>query len=135
MKPLLIYAAVTILLAAVDAIRIRLSWGKKKNIDHRISWGLAIAAGITQYLITKPPYHNSLFWGLFWFAYMCVSVRLLIYDVFLDLFRWRKIGYTSSTTSSWIDRHFTWLTFWHRRFIAAWMVVFAFISYYNMFGT
>lgn len=109
----ILYAAITILLAAVDAMRIRLIWGKQKNINHVISWLLAIVTAAILLYIT----------GLYrvWQAYVSViGIRWLIFDPALNLFRGKRIDYASKSTNSFVDWAETrmGLGFWKQRIAA-----------------
>lgn len=116
-----IQAAIVALLAGVDAVRIRAIWGRKPNINHYVSWGLAVAACIAQWLILHADWH----WWLF--AIMCAACRLLLYDLLLNIFRREKLDYVSSKTSSYQDQHSEKVGFWVKRGIGAAMLIVVFI--------
>jgi len=133
--PSIIYAVVTILLAWVDAMRIKAVYGKQPNINHTVSTQLAIWSGFGVYLWWVMPI--SLTW---WLAIAVpllvlsfIGIRLALYDPLLNLFRlWtgtnptRKIDYISSATTSYIDRHSEKWAFWMKRAMGAvgWLVMF-----------
>lgn len=106
MWPILYYLLATILLASVDAIRIRITWGRIVNIKHWISWSLAIAVGIIIYFFQS--------WPWYLYAPMCLFVRLLFYAPILNLFRGKDYNYESSKTSSSVDAD---ISFWGQRLI------------------
>lgn len=106
MWPVLYYFLATILLAAVDAIRIRITWGRVSNIRHWISWSLAIIAGIIIYFFQS--------WPWYLYAPMCLFVRLLSYAPTLNLFRGKDYNYESGKTSSSVDAD---ISFWGQRLI------------------
>lgn len=127
-KASLIYTVVTILLALVDAIRIKKAKGVVGNINHELSFFLAAFGG--SFLMCV------MFWGKGEFSFkrfvevvlLLASfgfIRLVIYDIFLNLFRRLKINYQSSTTNSYVDNHTTLITFWEKRAIglAGWVGV------------
>jgi len=135
--PSIIYAAVTILLAFVDALRIKVRWGKTGNINHDLSYILALLWGGTVLM----------WWGIntgmelnWWTALalllagigMCF-IRLALFDPCLNIFRiltktnpTGKIDYVSSTTSSYEDQHSEKVSFWWKRVLGmtGWVVMY-----------
>lgn len=142
-KVTLISLGFTVLLALIDAIRIKIAWGKKENIDHGISTLLAfIFMAITLYIVlglwpteistSDRLISHALFWSFSALTY--TLVRLSVYNIFLNLYRiltdtnpTGRIDYVSVSTNSKIDTNKWWgrLTFWEQRGIAvfAWAIV------------
>lgn len=143
-KASLIYAAVTILLAFVDSVRIKRAKGIVENIDHGWSVAFAIWSGTLVIMLFIEPYHlvnyeflaewdiNKLMQGIFAIP-MFIFIRMCFFDISLNLWRRFKIDYESLTTSSYVDQHTNKLTFWDKRFIAmgAWFV--CWLLYYLIF--
>lgn len=133
--PSLIYAVATILLAFVDAVRIKVKWGKAGNIDHEASAALGIMTAFTVCFITMWGHISNFWWALLWFVLlsaMFVVIRLAIFDPFLNLFRiltktnpTMRLDYESATTSSYVDNHSHPIGFWRKRALAlaAWFVL------------
>lgn len=107
---LLYYAIVTVVLARVDAWRIKQTWGQK-NIGHVLS-GFLAAAGMTVYYL--PIFDKS---NIALFALSCALIRVVVYAPVLNKFRGLKIDYESSTTSSWFDQLTKSISFWGVRII------------------
>lgn len=134
--PCAIYAIITLLLALVDALRIKANWGKVENISHTVSYQLAGISGGS--VVGWWCYSTLLFnwWTLL--AVLLVSVafvgiRLALYDPILNL--WRilfkvnptgKIDYVSTVTSSYDDQHSEKVPFWCKRIGGAlgWLLMF-----------
>lgn len=123
-KASLIYAAITVLLALIDAIRIKRAKGIVENINHFWSslfaaLGIVIVAAmdIGKYSIKDYFIFNLFLWPA------CGCIRWVVFDIALNLFRRFKIDYTSPTTNSQIDRIFNKESFWAKRVLglAAWM--------------
>lgn len=118
-KASLLYSAITVLLALIDAIRIKKAKGIVENINHKVSSTLA---GIAMVIVNVCFIHGALCgdyflkWVLFIFAF--TSIRLALYDPLLNLMRRMKIDYESPTTSSYVDQHTNKLTFWDKRIFA-----------------
>lgn len=131
----LIYIAVTILLALVDAIRIRIKYGKQANIDHELSSILAIliAGPLASICILQ----TELFGWIWLLRYAIIflglmSVRFATYDIFINFFRIltktnpsMRLDYVSDKTSSYEDQHSEKIGFWQKRGIgiAAWFII------------
>lgn len=135
LTPSIIYAITTILLALVDAIRIKRVWGKQPNITHTVSWQLAIWSGFGVYLWWVMPI--SLTWWLAiaipLLALGFVAIRLALFDIFVNLFRqWTgtnptgRIDYVSTETTSDVDQHSEKIPFWWKRIggILVWLLMF-----------
>lgn len=136
-----IYAAVTILLAYVDAIRIKVNWDKVKNIDHTISWELGLIAGaaVMLYCVLILRIHADVLmqWkGLAVFILYVVSfisIRVAVFDLALNVFRLLfkinptlRLDYVSTKTSSYEDQHSEKIGFWQKRAlaVAAWFILY-----------
>jgi hypothetical protein len=132
----LIYAATTILLALIDAIRIKAMKGKVENINHNVS---SVLGGICAFVVAfwwaidvRLPFNLqtvgiALFVGASFFV-----VRLVFYDVSLNFFRiitktnpTMRLDYESATTSSYVDNHSHPIGFWEKRALAlaAWFIL------------
>lgn len=128
----LIYVGITIFLAFVDAVRIKVKWGKQENINHITSILLGLGgilpailiASYRTYIITgKLTYEEYFIFCIFSIvASMCI--RLAVFDLFLNLWRigfkinpTMRLDYESKTTSSWIDQHLR-LSFGQKRGLA-----------------
>lgn len=127
-KASLLYAAITMLLALIDAIRIKRAKGIVANINHETSVLLAIWSAAIPLSIVFWNYHTwtaLLVVKLAMFVFAFIALRLLFYDGFLNIFRRMKIDYESPTTSSYVDQHTNKLTFWDKRILAlaAWFAL------------
>jgi len=137
-----IYLLFTILLAIVDAIRIKIVYGKKENIDHKVSYYLALIAVLFSITIYHHVYGNPKHWGWLKFALLlntfgwplCALVRLAVYPVALNLFRILtktnptvRLDYVSEKTDDTVDNFPVWrkLSFWQQRAVAVflWAVI------------
>lgn len=107
---LVFYSIYTIAAAAIDAWRIRATWGKVKNINHWISYAIAFA-GITGLWIAYNGF--ILQWSALAFLFACVCVRGVLYSPALNLLRREHIDYTSTTTNAITDH--TQIPFWGQR--------------------
>ncbi len=116
MKSIIYSTAASILLSAVDAIRIRITWGKKQNINHWVSFGLAIIFGVGAYLLQQ-----ELVWR---FSILFTGIHLLAYAPVLNLFRGRNIAYISTKSSSKIDQHISYVA---QRIIGVGLIVLTFL--------
>jgi len=131
----LIYVGFTVLLAIVDAIRIKIVWGKKANIDHNISFHLAVLFTAVAIALYSIPLGLHLHMGPIKLAVVinafgwpaCGLIRLSEYPVALNFFRiltktnpTGRIDYKSVSTSSSVDRLRWWnkLSFWQQRAVA-----------------
>lgn len=124
----LIYLCFTILLALIDAIRIRVQWGLRKNINHTVSY---VLAGIALVIALEMDFHvRPSIWICILYGAMSVlvagAIRLAMYNIFLGIFRiWTKTGrlvdYVSISTTSTIDTIEWWakIPFWIQRLLAA----------------
>ncbi len=136
LTPSLIYIAVTILLALVDAIRVKIAMGKVPNINHKVSWKLGVATGGVVLM----------WWEIFvlpgnWWSFLVaaitalsfVGIRLAFYDIVLNALRIAmgtnptgRIDYVSTKTTSYEDQHSEKVGFWWKRIIgiAGWMAMY-----------
>lgn len=141
-----VYACVTIILALIDAIRIKANWGKVDNIDHVESWMLAFFSGgaVCFYYVG----HQHLeFLGFILLSGLLtviafIAIRLAVYDPVLNFLRillkinpTMRLDYVSTETSSYEDQHSEKIGFWQKRAlaVAAWGGI-AFV-YYKIFHT
>lgn len=134
--PCIIYAVATILLAWIDAMRIKAKWGKAGNIDHVVSTALGVMTAYVDCYLTMWGHISVFWWALLWFALLSaafVFIRLALFDIALNGFRlWTgtnptgRIDYVSTTTSSYEDQHSEKVGFWMKRIIgvAGWAVMF-----------
>ncbi len=105
------YLAATVLLAGIDAFRIRVQWGRVQNISKVPSAILAVLAGAV-WFIFKP--------NIYLFLPGCIGVRLLFYSPVLNVFRGRSFNYISNQTNA-ITDHFL-KAWWLQRAIGAGIV-------------
>jgi hypothetical protein len=136
--PSLIYFVVTILLAFVDYLRIKAEKGKEENINHGVSVALAMFLGMFTLAFANMKVITSAKIGFILFGLISISfvaVRLLVYDVALNLMRHLPIDYVSTATSSYEDQHSEKVKFWQKRLIGAvgWGMVL--ITYHAIFKT
>lgn len=115
--PLLIYSAVTILLAGVDWYRRKKMMGKVLNIDHKVSTLLG-ALGL---VATCLPFVIGIgFWKALLTGIGCIGVRLLIYDPALALMNrtnpFKNSLTSDSKTEQFENKHH--ITFWQQRGLA-----------------
>lgn len=112
---LIYYTIATMVLAAVDAVRIRFATPqKKRNIRKWISWSLGVAAcGVCWELSGNP--------GSLATAVIATGVREAFYDPALNLMRGFQIDYESDRTNSKVDQkeQLISLSFWAQRLIGA----------------
>jgi len=135
-KASLIYLVITILLALIDAIRIKVRWGKVGDIDHLISDFAAVGAGIPAmvwWVVAEGKTFVSEWLFVLATLLICLSfmaIRLCFYDPFLNLFRilfkvnpTMRLDYVSVKTTSYEDQHSNKLSFWKKRVFAlgAWI--------------
>lgn len=112
---LLYYLAATVLLSGVDAIRIKQSWDKVKNINHWVSYGLAVVLMGVLYFIIRPTG-----WHILIEAVSFIAIRGMTYDIMLNIFRReRLVDYNSDVSNSLNDARLTHITFWQRRALYA----------------
>jgi hypothetical protein len=109
-----------ILSSLIEAIRIKITYGKVENLNKVVSFLIgATLFGFCLALIYNNYYDTPSFIEIVIYSLFYASIRGLFYDPFLNLFRGKKIDYTSSTTNSIIDQieklDFD-FTFWHERF-------------------
>lgn len=143
----LIYVGITIFLAFVDAVRIKVKWGKQDNINHIISILLGLGgilpailiASYRTYIITGKLTYEEYFIFCIFNIGVCLCVRLAIFDPFLNLWRivfkinpTMRLDYKSKTTSSWIDQHLR-LSFWQKRGLAVVGYAAVLFIYYKIF--
>lgn len=133
--PCLIYAAVTILLSWIDAMRIKYAYGKQPNINHTVSTQLAIWSGFGVYAwwVIKIPLTWWLAIAIILMVASFIGIRIALFDIFLNLFRrWTgtnptgRIDYVSTTTSSYEDQHSEKFPFWAKRIggFIGWLLMF-----------
>jgi hypothetical protein len=128
LKASLIYTGITILLALIDAIRIRKAKGIVDNINHKVSAGLACFMATVTVIVWMPKWVVGIWLALGWGFYMGIAlalVRVIIFDPSLNIARRMKINYESPTTSSYIDNHSRPIGFWEKRTIglAGWGIL------------
>lgn len=110
------FAPISLLLAAIDMLRMKRTWGKVNNINHWPSY-LFAAIGITAlYFFVKP--HS---WYILTFVIGCIAIRGILYDVSLNMLVNffiipRAIDYISSKSNSLNEDRLTKIPFWWRRF-------------------
>lgn len=120
------YAFISILLAAVDAFRIR--WKNKRvkhpvgnnDISHAVSVILAIVSAICLWLVL---YGVAITWAEIPFAVGCAAIRVIAYDPFLNLFRRLPIDTISGTSNSKTEKGWGKVPFWWRRFIGVSLLI------------
>jgi hypothetical protein len=115
----LTYIVLTFFAALIDDTRISESWGKVKNINHKLS---VLVGGLFAAIVLV--LFNPEKWQLF--LLMCVCLRGVFYDPFLNLLRGLEIDYTSETTDSVTDQFLK--DFWVERL--AYFVFFIALSLY-----
>ncbi len=123
-----LYAIYTVLSAYVESIRIKIGWGKNKNVIHFISGLIGIAGFLAIIFI----FHVKSPIDLIFYTLICLLIRGILYDPFLNLFRKKEIDYTSPTSTSIIDKKesiFKW-GFWKQRRIYLYSFIFMIILYY-----
>lgn len=140
----LIYVGVTFILALVDAIRIRIKYGKVPNIDHRVSSALALffAGPLTSACIL-----NIEAFGLVWFFRFIIifvallAIRFAFYDIMINFIRiltktnpTMRLDYVSIKTSSYEDQHSEKLSFWQKRGLAVVGYAVVLFVYYKIFS-
>lgn len=115
------YFLITILLAAVDALRIR--WKNKRirvpvgnnDISHPVSWTLGVVSAIILWLAT---YWLLIDWTkIILFACSCGAIRVIAFDPFLNLFRRLPIDNISGKSNSVTEKGWGKVPFWWRRAI------------------
>lgn len=111
---MIIYLPISILLALVDCLRMKRVWGIRHNINHWLSYGLAVVSAACIYLWKPEP----------WYLFIpgCVAARWLVFDPFLNIFVNfiiipRAINYVSKTTNAITEK--VKISFWAERAIAA----------------
>lgn len=111
----LYYLIATIILAYVDKVRIKATWGKQKNISKKWSIAFGVIAGIIVFLwLNQWSLHFS--WN-YLFLLECIAIRAMFYDPVLNLFRREKIDFVSSSTNSGADKNERkfFKSFWHEK--------------------
>lgn len=116
-----------IIVTIIEAIRIRLSWGKVSNVNKLVTWTIAILFyGVYLAIIYRDRYYtldnplevviDSLYYVLW---------RGALYDPLLNLLTGRKIDYVSETTNSIQDRieKKLGITFWTQRLICLLFII------------
>lgn len=108
------YTITVIILAAVDAWRRKRVMGKVDNINHWLSYLLAVICVVGLWVL----FHG---WHLNWqaipFVFACGGIRGVLYDPALNLFNREKLDYQSTTSNSREDSILTLIGFWPRRLI------------------
>lgn len=119
--PSIIYSVITILLSLVDAIRIKIGWGRKPNINHMVSWQLSLwsGGGVAAWFYWHVPFTWWAFLAAMILVVGFVGIRLSLYDPLLNIFRiWTgtnpagRIDYVSTVTNSYEDQHSEKVPFW-----------------------
>lgn len=126
--PCILYAVATILLAWIDAMRIKAKYGYQQNIDHKPSWiaAITIGLGITVYWCMEnctPGEWRPIYLVVFIMQWSSFAfIRLALYDILLNIFRlWTgtnptgRIDYVSTKTNSYEDQHSEKVGFWIKR--------------------
>jgi hypothetical protein len=113
------YIVLTFFAALIDDIRISGTWGKVKNINHKLSVLVGVLFAVIVLVLFNPAK-----WVLF--LLMCICIRGVFYDPFLNLLRGLEIDYTSETTDSVTDQFLK--DFWVERL--AYFVFFIALSLY-----
>lgn len=136
--PSLIYLAITVLLAGVDALRIKAVQGKQENIEHGWSVLFAAFAGMAVLGFSRLDLVGKGWYGFsraIPISLGFIAIRLLIYDMALNAFRFLPIDYQSPTTTAKTDQLTFGILFWEKRLFAAvgWGMVF--IVYHAIFKT
>lgn len=123
----LLYALYTILSAFVENIRIRLGWGKTKNVKHILS----ALVGLLGYGVLIYIFKMNTFLDLSFFTANCLLIRGIFYDPSLNLFRGKEINYESlesDNKTDWVERYFKW-GFWKQRRLYAYSFIITTIVY------
>lgn len=131
--PSAIYAVITVLLAFVDALRIKHAQGKEENISHGLSGILAIVPALGIVMVYYDLNVSTEWKEMSLCLPAFVAIRFLVYDLMLNIFRHLPIDYESATTSAKTDNLTIGITFWEKRLFAAvgWGVVL--IAYHLIF--
>lgn len=120
---LLYYTLATLVLAVIDAIRIRFATPqKKRNIRKWISNLLAVvAAFVVWYFLDRPNIPGCIA--------IAIGVRWAIFDLFLNLLRGLPLDYESDRTNSKVDQkeQLIGLSFWAQRLCGAVLAAIPFI--------
>jgi hypothetical protein len=110
------------LIALINAIRIRIEWGREELLNPKITDRL-FTVPLTAICVAEAHNKGGLYFILLFIA--CLSVWIGFYDLYLNLFRCKRINYVSK-----IDP-FLWLsrfnfTFFEKRFVAVliWFLVY-----------
>jgi len=112
------YSIIVILLAAIDMLRMKRTWGKVNNINHWLSYLLA-AIGIIALWLTIHGW--AITWAAIPFIVGCVALRGMLFDPALNLLvnRFiihRAIDYISPKSNALNESRLTKIPFWWRRF-------------------
>lgn len=116
-----LYIPYTLLLSAIDAYRIKKTWGKVGNINHWESYLFAVVGIVGLYFIVKPTG-----WHIAAFVAECVFIRGVFFSPFLNLCRRERLDYESNTTNSMIDGWH--VGFWVMRLISLVAGIIVFIA-------
>lgn len=114
---MLYYSLITIFLAAVDAYRMKITWGKVGNLNHWISYLLAFIGMAGLWIAINGLVIN---WQLLPFVVGCAALRGLFYDLTINIgvnffITPRAIGYISASSNSLNEDRLTKIGFWYRR--------------------
>lgn len=126
---LLLYLLYLILSTYVESIRIKNSWGIKKNINKFITFLIGIFGPVLILIF----FDMNLF-KIIVFLISCIMIRGILYDPFLNYFRGLKIDYQSSTTNSKVDKFETFLKwdFWKQRRTYLYTLLSILLVYYTI---
>lgn len=96
------FLATVIILAFIDKVRIKKTFGKQLNIDHNWSKLFAIVTAIACFIFT---HHWPIFFSKdFIFFFEAITIRGIFYDSALNLWQREKIDKRSATTTSIADQ-------------------------------
>lgn len=123
-EPSILYAITTIMLALVDALRIKSLWGQVDNINHRYSWFFALLTAAILTIYYSIPWVSFIYFALLFAAF--ISIRVVVFDIVLNLLRilmktnpTGKIDYVSEKSDSETEQRSNRLSFWQRRALGA----------------
>lgn len=126
----IIYSIITVLLSAVDSIRIKKQMGKIENINHKVSAGLAAGTAliVVCFFVQIGTLWHIVF-QLLLFSIAFTGIRLFLYDGWLNLFRHLPFAFTSQKSSSYKDQHSNHVHFWMQRIIGLALWAISFVIY------
>jgi len=96
-----IFAA--IITAIIEAIRIRLSYGRVRNVNKLWTYTIGFLAFGVCLALTLDYFEDAPFFKVMFYGVYFASCRGLIYDIVLNTFRGLPIDYKSKSTNSIID--------------------------------